>query len=109
MSEEQKKPIWVKLKEKWGVDSIWQVVIICVVFAITGSLSLKVGGPVLDFFQINSDTMNPWLYWTLRILIILPIYQVLLLLIGGLFGQWRFFYNMVKKTVGRLLPFLFSN
>ena len=98
-----------RLQEKWGVNSLWQVFVICVVFAITGSMSLKVGRPVLDFIGVHQETMNPWLYWPARLLIIFPIYQVLLIIFGTLLGQFKFFYQVEKKMLGRMLPFLFKD
>ena len=100
---------FTKLQNKWGVTSMWQVVVICIVFAITGSLSVKVGKPVLDFLGVHYETLNPWLYWPARLLIIFPIYQVLLIIFGTLFGQFKFFYQVEKKMLGRMLPFLFKD
>lgn len=90
-----------KLKTKWDIDSNFQVIMIIIVFAITGSLAVKVAGPVLEFVKVTRGNFNSILYWTLRILIILPIYQVLLLLVAAVLGQFRFFWNFQKKTFGR--------
>ncbi|WMJ71665.1 prolipoprotein diacylglyceryl transferase [Cytophagaceae bacterium ABcell3] len=92
-----------KVKNRWGITSNWQVFVIFFVFGVTGSLSLKVGKPILDFMHITDD-MNAWLYWPLRLLIVFPIYQVLLLAIGGVCGQFTFFWNIIKKTFGRMIP-----
>ena len=102
------KAIALHLQEKWGVKSLWHVFIICVVFAITGSGSVKIAAPVLDWIGLSRESMNPWLYWPLRIVLIFPIYQVLLLVVGALFGQFRFFLNIEKRMFGRMLPFLFK-
>ena len=90
-----------KLKVKWGIHSNFQVIMIFIVFGITGSLSLKIAGPFLDFIHVTKGNFNSFLYWTLRILIILPIYQVLLLLVGAVLGQFTFFWNFQKKTMGK--------
>lgn len=90
-----------KLKVKWGIDSNFQVIMIIIVFAITGSLSVKIAGPVLEFFNVTKGNFNSFVYWTLRILLILPIYQVLLLFVGAVLGQFTFFWNFQKKTIGR--------
>lgn len=102
MEESKGKRIINHLKEKWGLTSIWQVLIIIVVFAVTGSSAVWVGKPILNFFGINNE-MPYWLHLTLRIAIIFPVYQVLLLFWGTLFGQFRFFWNLEKKTLGRLV------
>lgn len=85
-----------RVKAKWGIRSDLQLAIVFVVFALTGSLSLKISRPVLEWAGIDSE-MNPWLRIPLRLIAILPVYQVLLLLIGGLFGQFRFFLQLQKK------------
>ncbi|MGA0212453.1 MAG: DUF6787 family protein [Flavobacteriaceae bacterium] len=43
------------------------------------------------------------MYWILRILIIFPVYQVLLLGIGTIFFQFRFFWAFEKKIMNRLM------
>ena len=43
------------------------------------------------------------------ILLIFPVYQILLVAFGWLFGQFKFFWNMEKKMLRRLgLGFLFE-
>ncbi len=104
-----------KLKERWGIQSNFQLVIIFVVFSITGSLSAYLAKPALSFLGLSreaftEDFWGGFFYFTLRILLIFPIYQVLLVVIGTLFGQNKFFWNFEKKMLSRLgLGFLFSN
>ena len=71
-----------RLKEKWGITSNFQLFIICIVFAITGSFSVLITEPVMLFIFGDLDGLNPLLSWLLRILILFPIYQVLLLFFG---------------------------
>jgi hypothetical protein len=85
-----------RLKTKWGITSNFQMVIVFIVFAITGSASLFVARPVLERIGITDD-LNPWIRVPIRIVAILPLYQVMLLVIGSLFGQFRFFLNLQKK------------
>ncbi len=91
-----------KLKKRWGIDSNFQIVIIFIVFAITGSTASWVTKPILDFLGISREVMNPFLYWFLRIVLILPVYKLLLLFFGTLFGQRLFFWNFVKKMLQRM-------
>jgi len=85
-----------KLKEKWGITSNFQLFIICVVFAITGSVSAIVSGPVIDYLFENLD-INKFLKFLLQLIIIMPIYQVLLLFFGFIFFQFNFFFKFFKK------------
>ncbi len=98
-----------KLKNRWGIDSNFQIVIIFIVFAVTGSAAAKLAAPLTEFIGLDSETTNAWLYWPVRILLIFPIYQVLLVTFGWLFGQFEFFWNFEKKMLNRLgLGFLFK-
>ncbi len=91
-----------KLKKRWGIDSNFQIVIIFIVFAVTGSTAAKLAAPITEFIGLGQETTSTWLYWTVRILLIFPIYQVLLVAFGWLFGQFRFFWNFEKKMINRL-------
>ena len=91
-----------KLKEKWGVKSNFQLIIILIVFSVTGSIAVWIAKPILDFSGLDRTALSPWVFWPIRILIIFPIYQVLIVIIGALFGQFRFFWNFEKKMLVRL-------
>ncbi len=91
-----------KLKQRWGIESNFQIVIIFLVFAINGSLAVYLTNPVTDFLGVHKDTTPPLLYWPIRILAIFIIYQITLVIVGTLFGQKRFFWNMEKKMLKRL-------
>ena len=99
-----------RLKEKWGITSNFQLFIICIVFAITGSFSVLITEPVILFIFGDLDGLNPLLSWLLRILILFPIYQVLLLFFGFIFFQYKFFYQFEKKILKKIgHKFLFRN
>ena len=98
-----------KLKQRWGITSNWQLAVIFVVFAITGSSSVMVSKPILDFFGIAKDSMPYFFYFILKIVIVLPVYQVLLVGFGFLFGQFKFFWEFEKKMLKAMgLGFLFK-
>jgi hypothetical protein len=91
-----------KLKERWGIESNFQVVIIFIVFAINGSLSMYLTNPITDLIGISKETTNPWVYWPIRILVVFVVYQITLVFVGALFGQKKFFWNMEKKMLSRM-------
>lgn len=98
-----------KLKQRWDITSNFQVVVILIVFSITGFTSLYIAKPILEIVGLHQETTNPWIYRPLRILLIFPFYQVLILIYGWLFGQFDFFYNFVKKFLSRMgLKWLFK-
>ena len=85
-----------KLKQKWGLTSNWDLTAVLIVFAINGSFSAWVAKPITAFFGLSPETMNPWLYYPLRILLVFPIYQTTLPIVGWLFGKFNFFWEFVK-------------
>ncbi|MBJ2173026.1 diacylglyceryl transferase [Aureibaculum sp. A20] len=91
-----------KLKKRWNLTSNLQVIAILVVFSITGYTSLIIAKPILEFVGLPQATTNPWIYRPLRILLIFPFYQVLILIYGWLFGQFEFFWNFEKKMLSRI-------
>lgn len=90
-----------KLKERWGITSNFQLAIILIVFSITGSLSVYLTKPVLSVFGISKLTMPVFWYYFFKVLIIFPIYQVMLIVVGIIFGQRAFFWNFEKKMLMR--------
>ncbi len=103
-----------KLKQRWGINSNFQIIVILIVFSVTGSTAVFLAKPLLHLIGLERASFsNAWwgdvLYITLRVLIIFPIYQVLLVAIGWLFGQFKFFWNFEKKMLSRMgLHFLFK-
>jgi len=96
-----------RLKNKWGIQSNSQLILIFIVFGITGSLSVRLAKPVLEFININDIFfeelfLGNLLYWTIRLVIVFPLYQILLLVIGTLFLQFKFFWNFEKKILRRI-------
>ena len=71
-----------KLKQRWGIESNFQVIVIFIVFAITGSASAKLAAPLTELTGLQRELVSDWIYWPVRILLIFPIYQVLLVLFG---------------------------
>tara|TARA_B100000900_G_scaffold348831_1_gene314713 strand:- start:316 stop:669 length:354 start_codon:yes stop_codon:yes gene_type:complete len=73
-----------RIKNKWGIENNFQIIIILVVFAVTGSVSALFSGPIAEYLKL--DDLHFILYWPLRILIVFPIYQILLVFFGFVFA-----------------------
>ncbi len=98
-----------KLKERWGINSNWAVVAILLVFALNGSFAAWVAKPITNLLGLSPDTISPFIFWPLRIVLIFPIYQLTLPIVGWCFGQFKFFWAFEKKFLSRLgLGFLFK-
>ena len=100
MSSKKESMSWFeRLKEKWGLKSMGQVVVVLIVFACTGFTVLFLKRPIVAFFSEDGEQSGwfTFFYW----LLIFPIYNVILLGYGFLFGQFEFFWNYEKKTINR--------
>lgn len=91
-----------KLKERWNITSNYQLIIIFIVFAITGSTAAYLSRPITEALGIHKDKLPYLLYLPIRLIMIFPLYQVLLVLIGALFGQFKFFWWFEKKMLRSL-------
>lgn len=96
--------LWLfkKLENRWKTDYRWEMIAIFIVFAATGSSAARLSGPFLEWIGLSAEKMNGGLFWTLRILLIFPVYQVLLVAFGWLFGQYQFFWEFEKKMLKRM-------
>ena len=90
-----------KLINLFKVKSLKQLVIVFLVFSITGSLSVVLGEPIIDFLFEDGFENNLY-FWIVRIIIIFPLYQILLIIIGTIFGEFRYFWRIEKKILIRL-------
>lgn len=91
---------WIqKLKDRWKLKSAGQVVVVLIVFACTGFTILFLKKPLLTW--LAGDQGNTTLASVLYYIFILPLYNVVLLGYGFLFGQFQFFWEFEKRFVER--------
>lgn len=96
------------LKKRWGISSSFQLTILFIVFAITGTASAWLSKPFCIWLGITKEDLGFW-FTPVRMLVIFPIYQVLLVLIGFMFGQFKFFWAFEKKMLKSMgLGFFFK-
>lgn len=81
-----------KLRQKWKVNVMQLVLILCT-FAIGGSLTGYVAKKIMNILLIGSD----WLWAIIYIVLVTIIWPAMVLIISLPFGQFRFFYNYVRK------------
>ena len=93
------------------------MIIVFIVFGVTGSVAAKISGPIVSLLPI--DDLPGIIYWPLRLLIIFPVYQVLLVLFGFIFGAivsvltfkkdrfvFNFFFNISMKMSKKMMNWL---
>ncbi|KPQ07854.1 MAG: hypothetical protein HLUCCX10_17375 [Algoriphagus marincola HL-49] len=98
-NRDKKEGFLKRLQTKWKLDSLFQVVMVLVVFACTGFTILFIKNPILDFFGVEKGGfVNTVLY----LLLVLPLYQIFLLIYGFIFGQFQFFWEKEKQIFRRI-------
>ena len=96
-----RKPGWIsKLEQRWQVNT-FRVFIILLVFACTGFTVLFLKQPILSYFG-PPEERSIWLS-ILYYIFIFPLYNVILLLYGFVFGQFHFFWNFEKRFFNRMI------
>ncbi|MEO9850710.1 MAG: DUF6787 family protein [Reichenbachiella sp.] len=88
------------LKKRWKLASVGQVIIVLIVFACTGLTILFLKKPLFGLIGASAD--NQTLLTILYYIFILPIYNIILLIYGFLFGQFAFFWEFEKKMWYRM-------
>ena len=97
-----------KLKKRWGITSNYQLTVLFMVFAITGTASAWLSKPFCIWLGITKEDLGFW-FTPVRLLLIFPIYQVLLVLIGFILGQFKFFWAFEKRMLRSIgLGFFFK-
>jgi hypothetical protein len=85
-----------KLQDRWKVDSPIKVILILTVFALTGSTVVYIKGYVKPYFQ------DYWWFDLLYYVAILPVYNLILLIYGFIFGQFSYFWEFEKRFFARI-------
>ena len=91
-----------KLVKKFEANSIQHLIIIFIIFALSGSGSVFISSPILKILSLEQLISFYPLYLFVRIILIFPIYQLLLILVASLFGQFNYFWRFEKKFLQRL-------
>ncbi len=91
-----------KIRDFFNVETNLQLFVVNLVFAVTGTIAVYLAGYIVDWLPMNIDRLGVTIYWILRILLLIPIYQVLLIIVGSIFGEFNYFWAMEKKMLKRL-------
>ena len=95
---ESKPNFLERLQSKWKLESLVQVVLVLIVFALTGFTILFIKKPIFDLLGISMERGGFW-KTVLYLVLVLPLYQIILLIWGFIFGQFRFFWEKEKEFV----------
>ena len=90
-----------KIFKIFKVESYFRLFVIFLVFGRTGSLSVYLGKYILIGIFSEKFAENDF-FWIIRFLMIFPLYQFLLIVIGSIFGEFKYFWEIEKKILLRL-------
>lgn len=90
-----------KIKQRWGIETTRELLIIFFIFSITGSSSVMIGRPMLKALGLTLNNVQAIVYYPLFIIASFIFYQLFLVAFGWIFGQFQFFWNMEKKMLKR--------
>ena len=85
------------LIKKFNAKSKVHLLVIFFVFGLGGSFSLWISSPIMSALDLKNILNNYPLNIFFRVLIIIPIYQIILIIIAALFGEFEYFWEFEKK------------
>ena len=83
----------------FGANSKFHLFKIFVIFGLAGSLSVILSDPILDFVSIEKYVSNNFFYWVIRLILIFPIYQFVLIAVALVFGEFSYFKKFFIKFI----------
>ena len=95
------KQNWLhRLKGRWQLGSIRDVILVLIVFALTGTTVVVIKPYLLDFL-FDGKQLSGW-YSVAYYILILPVYNLFLLIYGFIFGKFHFFWKFEKRFFNRI-------
>ena len=85
------------LRNRFKAKSLKHLFVIFTIFSISGSLTVYLSFPILDFIKYFYQFENSIIQMIIRILIIFPVYQLTLLLVGTLLGELEYFLQFERR------------
>ena len=83
----------------FGASSKFHLIKIFIIFGLAGSLSLVFSDPLLELISIEKFISNKIFYWIIRLILILPIYQFVLIVLALVFGEFKYFKKFFIKFI----------
>jgi hypothetical protein len=90
-----------KLKLKWRLQNLYQVVLVLIVFSLTGTTVVVLRPALFAWLGLGAETAG-WIKTLAYITFIFPAYQLLLLGYGFMLGQFSFFWQKERQMWQRI-------
>ena len=91
-----------KLIKKFNAKSKVHLLVIFLVFGLCGTFSLWISSPIIAALDLKNILNNYPLYIFFRVLIIIPIYQLILIVVASIFGEFQYFWKFEKNFLKRI-------
>ena len=92
----------IKFIKYFKAKSLNHLILIFIIFGISGSLTLILSEPVINFIKINEIVENSFILLIFRIMIIFPLYQIVLISIATIFGEFNYFLSFEKSMLKKI-------
>ena len=83
----------------FGANSKAHLLKIFIIFGLAGSLSVFLSDPLLQLVSIENFISNKFFYWVIRLILIFPIYQFVLIFLALVFGEFGYFKKIFTKFI----------
>jgi len=83
----------------FGANSKVHLLKIFIIFGLAGSLSVFLSDPLLQLVSIENYISNKFFYWVIRLILIFPIYQFVLIFLALVFGEFGYFKKIFNKFI----------
>ena len=109
MENSKGKKILAYFKDRWGISSTWQFIVINIVFAASGFSILYTKSYIYELVGLPLEA-SFGIKLLLFIVVVLPLYNIYFLIWSIVFGQYKFFVRYQKKILTRIarLGYLFK-
>ena len=86
----------------FNARSYRHLMVIFIIFAISGGVAVFCSKFLLLLLNLDRESLSNYIYWPIRLLVLLIAYQFILLFVSTMFGE----FNHFKKYSLKFLPFL---
>lgn len=99
ISKEAKPTYLEKLKQKWQLKSVMQVIIVLIIFTIGGSTCAFLAKKTINIFAIENRTI----YIIVYVLLATIYWPICVLIYSIILGQYQFFKKYLSKMGKRMI------
>ena len=89
-----------KLQEKWRLKSIFQVVMVLIIFTLGGSTCAFLGGKIMPYLGFENRNV---LFWVVYILMVTILWPICVLSYSIILGQYPFFKKYLSRMGKRMI------